>query len=246
MITILFITFCFYLIAELIKQGTAAKARKREAARQARIEAEMRRDREERERVAREQREQREALLAQEKALRDMHRAQLREEKQRLKLEAEQARQAAILQKHEEAIRKLYARMEKAEDTIDHFTTLLDTLTGKRDKYQTEINQIDAVLSAKDIKAEIASKAVKGVNGWRSASGYDADADRFMEASSVSVGDTRTEKQKAADRAKLLKRKETLEGKIITLNNQIFAAEQKVKDAQNAKYDAECKIEEVS
>ena len=48
MITILFITFCFYLVAELIKQGTAVKARKREAARQARIEAEMRRDREER------------------------------------------------------------------------------------------------------------------------------------------------------------------------------------------------------
>ena len=54
MITILFITFYFYLVAELVKQGTAAKARKREAARQARIEAEMRRDREERERVARE------------------------------------------------------------------------------------------------------------------------------------------------------------------------------------------------
>ena len=118
MITILFITFCFYLVAELINQGTEAKARKREAARQARIEAEMRRDREERERVAREQREQREALLAHEKALREMHLAQLREEKQRLKLEAEQARQAAVLRKHEEQLNKLTAKVEQCEEDI--------------------------------------------------------------------------------------------------------------------------------
>ena len=118
MITILFITFCFYLVAELIKQGTAAKARKREAARQAHIEAEMRRDREERERVAREQREQREALLAHEKALREMHLAQLREEKQRLKLEAEQAKQKALMQKQNEQIRKLQQKSEQADIDI--------------------------------------------------------------------------------------------------------------------------------
>ena len=129
MITILFITFCFYLVAELIKQGTAAKARKREAARQARIEAEMRRDREERERVAREQREQREALLAHEKALREMHLAQLREEKQRLKLEAEQARQAAILQKHEERLFKIEQKLELAKRDEAHFSDEVVNLT---------------------------------------------------------------------------------------------------------------------
>ena len=63
MLTIIGITFLFYLIAELVKQSAANKARRREQERQARIEAEMRRDREERERIAREQKEQREALI---------------------------------------------------------------------------------------------------------------------------------------------------------------------------------------
>lgn len=115
MITIIFITFCFYLIAELVKQGAARKARKREMARQARIEAEMRRDREQRERIAREQKEQREALIAQAKA-------QARLEREQARQAAEQQRQAELLRKHEQRISQLEFKVSQAQDDIDNLT----------------------------------------------------------------------------------------------------------------------------
>lgn len=129
MITILFITFCFYLIAELVKQGAAQKARKREMARQARIEAEMRKDREQRERIAREQKEQREAMIAYEKEMRRLHLEQMREEKERQRLEAEQARQAAILAKHEEQLFRIEQKLELAERDEKHYSDEVTAIT---------------------------------------------------------------------------------------------------------------------
>lgn len=141
MITILFITFIFYLIAELVKQGAAQKARKREAQRQARIEAEMRRDREAREQIAREQKEQREAMIAYEKEMRRLHLEQMREEKERQRLEAEQARQAAILAKHEQRIADLEYRVQQAESDIDHWKQTVGNLYALRDVLMNELEQ---------------------------------------------------------------------------------------------------------
>ena len=129
MITILFITFIFYLIAELVKQGSARKARKREMARQARIEDEMRRDREQRERIAREQKEQREAMIAYEKEMRRLHLEQMREEKERQRLEAEQARQAAILARHEEQLFRIEQKLELAERDEKHYSDEVTAIT---------------------------------------------------------------------------------------------------------------------
>ncbi len=117
-LAIILITFCFYLIAELVKQGAIRKAKRREAERQARIEAEMRHDREERERIAREQREQREAIIAHERELREQALAQARLKAEQARQAAEQARQAELLRKHDEQIAKLTARVEQCEEDI--------------------------------------------------------------------------------------------------------------------------------
>ncbi len=142
MLTIIFITFCFYLIAELVKQGSARKAQKREMARQAQIEAEMRRDREQRERIAREQKEQREAMIAYEKEMRRLHLEQIREEKERQRLEAEQARQAAMLQRHEERISKLEYRVQTAEENILFLTDTIETLETLRHPLAMELQRL--------------------------------------------------------------------------------------------------------
>ncbi len=113
MITILFITFIFYLIAELVKQGAAQKARKREAQRQARIEAEMRRSREERQRVLEEQRQQREAMV-------EYHRQLAQHEREMQRQAAEQQRQAELLRKHEQRISQLEFTVSQAQDDIDN------------------------------------------------------------------------------------------------------------------------------
>ena len=134
MFTILFITFIFYLIAELVKQGAARKARKREAQRQARFEADMLREREERERIAREQKEQREALIAQAKA-------QARLEQEQRKQRAEQERQAALLQRHEERISKLEYQMRQAEADIEHWKQTVGNLYALRDVLMNELEQ---------------------------------------------------------------------------------------------------------
>ena len=113
MFTILFVTFVFYLIAELVKQGSVRKARKREMARQARIEAEMRRDREERKRIAEENRRIAAAQIAQAKA-------QARLEQEQRRQAVEQARQAELLRKHEQRISQLEFTVSQAQDDIDN------------------------------------------------------------------------------------------------------------------------------
>ena len=143
MITILFVTFCFYLLAELVKQGAAQKARKREMARQARIEAEMRRDREQRERIAREQKEQREAMIAYEKEMRRLHLEQMREEKERQRLEAEQARLEREQQKQAEQIAKQEIRLLALEQKIALADHDIDFYRPQVEQAEKEIRELD-------------------------------------------------------------------------------------------------------
>lgn len=113
MLTILFITFCFYLIAELVKQGAARKARKREMARQARIAEEMRKDREERKRIA----EENKRIVAEQI---EQAKAQARLEREQARQAAEQQRQAELLRKHEQRISQLEFKVSQAQDDIDN------------------------------------------------------------------------------------------------------------------------------
>ena len=134
MITILFITFCFYLIAELVKQGAARKARKREMARQARIAEDMRKDREERRRIAEENKR-----IAAEQIRQAKEQARLEQEQR--KQQAEQERQAAILAKHEQRIADLEYRVQQAESDIDHWKQTVGNLYALRDVLMNELEQ---------------------------------------------------------------------------------------------------------
>lgn len=171
----------------------------------------------------------------------------------RLQIEHEVSRHAhelekheAWLRKHDEEIRKLHEKISTAEDQIEHFAQLAADLENDLDEFMNEIREIEEALSAKDTMNAIGSQKLKGYKNWHDASGVDLDAIKFMDASARKVGDQRTEKQKAADEAKMIKRRDSLKVKVRTLNNQIFSAEQKVKKAEFAKYEAECKLEEVS
>ena len=135
MITILFVTFCFYLLAELVKQGAARKARKREMARQARIAEEMRKDREERRRIAEENKR-----IAAEQIRQAKEQARLEQEQR--KQQAEQERQAAMLQRHEERISKLEYRVQTAEENILFLTDTIETLETLRHPLAMELQRL--------------------------------------------------------------------------------------------------------
>jgi len=113
MLTIIGITFLFYLIAELAKQSAANKARRREQERQARIEAEMRRAKEERRRIVEENKR-----IAAEQI--EQAKAQARLEREQARQAAEQQRQAELLRKHEERISQLEFKVSQAQDDIDN------------------------------------------------------------------------------------------------------------------------------
>lgn len=147
-------------------------------------------------------------------------------------LRKEQDKQAATLAKHEKAIQNLNYRIEKAEDEIYHYSEVLENLTRKREKAQDEVTAIRNSLSAESLLAEIASKKLDGRNS-------SAEAMQYMAAYAEAIDDKRTEKQKAADRAKLVKRAESLENQIEKLDNQIFSTEQRIKKASNDKYISE-------
>ena len=128
MITILFVTFCFYLIAELVKQGAANKARRRAEARQRRIEEDMRRDREERKRIAEENKR-----IAAEQI--EQAKAQARLERETKKLETEQAKQAAVLEKHEKRIAALECKVRKLDRDITAINERICEYYGQLDWY---------------------------------------------------------------------------------------------------------------
>ena len=129
MITIIGITFLFYLVAEIVKQSAVNKARKREAQRQARIAEEMRKDREERQRVLKEQRQQREAMVEYHRQLAQHEREMRRQAAEQARLEREQARQAEILRKHEEQLFRIEQKLELAERDEKHYSDEVTAIT---------------------------------------------------------------------------------------------------------------------
>ena len=141
MITILSIVFGFYVLAEILKSSSAKKARRREAERQARINAEIQREREERIRIVEEQRrvaaEQREHA----KALVELAKEQRRQA-------AEQEKQRVILAKHEKRISELEFKMDKAIKDEEHWKEQVGNLYALLDMAQNELQQ--AIIGGKN------------------------------------------------------------------------------------------------
>ena len=141
MITILSIVFGFYVLAEILKNSSAKKARRREAEQQARINAEIQREREERNRIVEEQRrvaaEQREHA----KALAELAREQARQA-------AEQEKQRALLAKHEKRISELEFKMDKAIKDEEHWKEQVGNLYALLDMAQNELQQ--AIIGGKN------------------------------------------------------------------------------------------------
>lgn len=121
MITIIGITFLFYLVAEIVKQSAVNKARKREAQRQARIAEEMRKDREERRRIAEENKRIAAEQIAQAKALAQHEREMRRQAAEQAKLEREQQKQAEQIAKQEIRLLALEQRIALANHDIDFY-----------------------------------------------------------------------------------------------------------------------------
>ena len=127
MITILSIVFGFYVLAEILKSSSAKKARRREAERQARINAEIQRERKERNRIVEKQR----SLLA-------------KHEKRISELEFKMDKAIKDEEHWKEQVGNLYALLDIAENELQQAI-----IGGKNQmKYQKQIitlnNQIHA------------------------------------------------------------------------------------------------------
>lgn len=151
---------------------------------------------------------------------------QERQAKEQERFDREQERQAQELSKQEQRLDNLYFKIEKAEDEILHFSELAERLEEQRDAIQEEIAEIDRQL-------EHAGGELNPLNA-RYDERFDGEdgAELFMDMyASTLDGSAQSKKQKQADAEKLRKRRETLQGKIIKLDNQIFTAEQRIKKA---------------
>lgn len=151
---------------------------------------------------------------------------QERQAKEQTRLAKEQDRQAAQLAKHEDLIMKLNFRLERAEDQIFHFTSVLEGLENDKDAILAELTSINEKLNAQNRKQELDAKFMT--------LGYDS-AEMYAEVAGDALN-----KDKELD--KMTKRKTVLEGKLRVLNNNIFNTEQKIKKAEFDKYEAERKL----
>ena len=235
MSVVICIVLISWFVSALIRSSEAKKQEKRMAkikAEQNRQKAELRQQREDAKEWARQQVE--------------MQREQIRLAKEQERQAREIEKHEAMLIKHEAQINDLYYKMEKAEDEIVRFSEVLESLIEEKTEAEEELAKVKKALSAEDIKDEIRNKESKNNKNWRDASGHDADALRYMDACADDIGDTRTPKQRASDRAKLEKKAETLKGKIKKHDNDIFKTEQRIKKAEHDKYAVTIKLREVA
>ena len=141
MITILSVVFGFYVLAEVLKNASAKKARRREAERQARINAEIQREREERSRIVEEQRRIAAEQMEHTKALVELAREQARQA-------AEQEKHRVLLAKHEKRISELEFKMDKAIKDEEHWKEQVGNLYALLDMAQNELQQ--AIIGGKN------------------------------------------------------------------------------------------------
>ena len=168
-----------------------------------------------------------------EKQQREIIKEQERQYKEVEKLAREQEKQAAQLAKHEKQINDLYYKVEKCEDEIAHFSELAERLTEQRDAMQEEIYSINQRLAHAD-------GTLDPLNASRDSRFSDeSGALLYMDMYASTLDNGKTARQKQADAEKLTKRRDTLQNKVITLDNRIFAAEQKMKKAMHEKEQAE-------
>ncbi len=230
--TILFFAAIFCVYKLISKLSAESKERQHEAERQ--------RLRDEQAAIRAEQERQKAQIRAEiERAKLETH-ERIEAEKRRIewqkrqdainaRLEKEQERQAAQLERHEDQIMKLNFRLEKAEDEIYHFTSVLETLVSQRESTQAELDSIIAKTTAQDEKRKLDAKFME--------LSY-ASAEKYAEV----AGNALNGQNQAKETEKMLKRKATLEGKLITLDNRIFTTEQRIKKAEYEKYEAQRKL----
>lgn len=174
-----------------------------------------------------------------EKEQKKIEAAQRKQRAEQERQKKEQERQAAQLSKHEAQINKMYARIEKCEDDIAHFSELADVYTAQRDKAQSELDTLRERLSVANGGLDPAEIAHGDMSKWEDTS----DPEKFMEAWSKAYDDGKKgKKAKTSDIDKMQKKADSLENKIIRLNNQIYSAEQRVKKAAADKYQAEAAL----
>lgn len=239
MSVVITIVLISWFISALIRSSEA----KKQAKRMAKIKAEQNRQKEE----LREQRKVADAWAKEQVAL-QREQIRLANEQRKLDAKLEKERQERIEAdlKLQTQVNDLYYKYDKAEDEIARFNEVLESLIEEKTEAEEELAKVKKALSAEDIKDEIRNKESKNNKNWRDASGHDADALRYMDACADDIGDTRTPKQRASDRAKLEKKAEALKGKIKKHDNDIFKTEQRIKKAEHDKYAVTIKLREVA
>ena len=229
-ILILDAIFCLYQIAKGIsdrhKEAERQEAENRRQADNQRMREEWRRTQAEAKvAIMKQEAEWKKAAKEREELFREQERVRKEQDRQK----KEQERQAAQLAKHEDQIMKMNFRLEKAEDEIYHFSSVLETLVSQRESMQAELDSIIAKTTAQDEKRKLDAKFME--------LSY-ASAEKYAEV----AGNALNGQNQAKETEKMLKRKATLEGKLITLDNRIFTTEQRIKKAEYEKYEAQRKL----
>lgn len=145
------------------------------------------------------------------------------------------------VEKEKEKERRLYETIEKCEDEIAHYTSLLDALNEKRDCLLEELDNVRSRIKLVefnpkyDVRSGEEPEDLQGLKGK-------AHAEKFMEMYTDSFGRDRKKVDTEKENEKLQKRESSLNDKLLSVRSRIFAAEQKIKKAKSRKYDAEYKL----
>lgn len=183
------------------------------------------------------------AQIQRERREREKQAAQLEKEQENERREREAA--DAKLEKQildlNKKVERAYFRIEKAEDEISRFGSLLDSLTAQKEIKEKELSGIRDKLSLMEDGLNFDPRTDAGNEIFDSNDyGTPEGAILFQERYAKVLEDgSKRKKDSGKEREKLEKRKVALENQIVSIDSKIFNAEQKIKTAMHNKYEAE-------
>ena len=144
------------------------------------------------------------------------------------------------LEKEEAAAQKDSYRLDKAEDEIAYFTTVLESLEEKRGCAEAELKDINARIAAREFNPRLDPRNESDFATVMTHYDGPSGAIRFMNKADK-VNDT-AKKAIAAELEKLKRRRVTLLKTLETLEAKIFSTEQKIKKAEHERYLCQMKL----
>lgn len=139
------------------------------------------------------------------------------------------------MEKKAEAVRRIYFLLDKAEDDIQRYTSVLAGLNDQRDEIEALLRSVCEKISDREFDPHLDPRNDAGMEIFASEYSSPSGFLRYMEKAEK-VNET-GKKSLAAELEKLKRQRSALRSKLDSLDARIYATEQRIKKAEYERFE---------